>query len=205
MAHVRQAVTHDVSFVAALLGESFRDDPVLSWLIPETSRRHNGVVNYFQAVVQHLYLPRQQVYLTEDGSGVAVCLPAGVPVGSLPMPVEIGLAWQVCRASGFRGLLRANTLQTTLRANRPAEPHFYLHALGVRRDQQGRGIGSTLLRHVTELCDHRRQYAYLENSNERNLALYERHGFRTLREWHCPGGGPPIWFMAREHRHATAG
>jgi GNAT superfamily N-acetyltransferase len=200
MAHVRQATIDDIAFVPALLCECFRDDPVLSWLIPETNRRHNAVVHYFRAVVQHLYLPQQQVYLTEDGSGVAVCMPAGVSGGSLPILVEIGLAWQFYRASGFRGVLRANALQATMRANRPAEPHFYLHALGVRRDQQGLGIGSSLLRHVTAFCDRLRIPAYLENSNERNLSLYERHGFRAPWESRVPGGGPPIWFMTRQPR-----
>jgi hypothetical protein len=56
---------------------------------------------------------------------------------------------------------------------------------------------------VTEQCDRERRLAYLENSNERNLPLYERHGFRVLREWHAPGGGATMWFMARESQPAA--
>jgi len=138
-----------------------------------------------------------QIYLTADASGAALWLPAGVSADSAPLLPALGLAWRLFRAAGIGGLRRANTLLATFHANHPAEPHYYLHAVGVRRGQQGRGIGSALIRHVTEQCDRERLLAYLENSNERNLPLYERHGFRVLREWRAPGGGPPIWFMAR--------
>jgi ribosomal protein S18 acetylase RimI-like enzyme len=184
--------------VAEILGDAFRDDPVMSWLIPNDRRRHAGMPVYFRAVAKHVYLPHHLVYLTTDASGAALWLPAGVSADSAPMLPALGLAWRLFWATGVGGLRRANTLLTAFHANHPAEPHYYLHAVGVRHGQQGRGIGSALIRHVTELCDRERRLAYLENSNERNLPLYERHGFRVLREWRTPGGEPPIWFMARE-------
>lgn len=201
---IRQATLQDAAAVSELLGNAFRDDPVLTWLIPGPERRHDLVAGYFRSAVKHLYLPHEHVYLTEDVSGAALCLPAGVTAGSPPPLVEIGLAWRLYKACGFRGLLRAHTLQAAVRANRPVEPHFYLHALGVRPSLQGRGVGSALLREVTGHCDRRQIRAYLENTNERNLPLYERHGFERVREWHFPGGGPPIWFMVRPHRPAAA-
>jgi hypothetical protein len=53
---------------------------------------------------------------------------------------------------------------------------------------------------VTEQCDRERRLAYLESSNERNVPLYERHGFRVLREWRAPGDGARMWLMAREYQ-----
>ena len=46
------------------------------------------------------------------------------------------------------------------------------------------------------------QLAYLENSNERNLPLYQRQGFEVVRLWQAPGGGPRLWFMPRAPRAA---
>lgn len=200
---VRQATRHDAAVVTTLIGDAFRDDPVFSWLIAESECRHAMVTVYFSAIVRHLYLPYGRIDMTVDASGAALCLPAGVSAGGLPVLTELGLAWRFSKASGVRGLLRAQALQATLRANRPAQPHLYLHALGVRASQRGRGVGSALLREITDRCDHGQVRAYLENTNERNLPLYERYGFRILRERHIPGGGPPIWFMGRDLRPAA--
>jgi hypothetical protein len=38
----------------------------------------------------------------------------------------------------------------------------------------------------------------LESSNERNLPLYERNGFRVVGELQALGHGPTIWRMWRE-------
>jgi hypothetical protein len=40
--------------------------------------------------------------------------------------------------------------------------------------------------------------AYLESSNERNLSLYQRHGFDVVGEHLALGRGPTIWRMWRQ-------
>ena len=40
--------------------------------------------------------------------------------------------------------------------------------------------------------------AFLETGNPRNVAYYERFGFRTVDDGDAPGGGPHIWFMRWE-------
>jgi len=195
---VRQATPADAAAVADAIGDAFRDDPVMSWLIPDEGRRHARVPEYFQAVTDHVYLHHREVYLTEDGLGAALWLPPGATASSPPLLVGLRLAWKLFRVAGFGGLRRANTLLSVMSANHPKGPHYYLHALGVRHGQQGRGIGSALIRHVTDRCDREGALAYLENSNERNTPLYERNGFRTVGQWQAPGGGPTIWFMTRQ-------
>ena len=76
--------------------------------------------------------------------------------------------------------------------------HYYLHALGVVKDMQGRGIGSLLLRETLPVCDRAGMPAYLECSNEKNLPLYLRHGFRVTGEYRVARDAPLIWFMVRE-------
>jgi GNAT superfamily N-acetyltransferase len=99
-----------------------------------------------------------------------------------------------------RGLLRA--LRTQLQIERlhaeRSTPHWYLGYLGTRRDRQGEGLGSQLLRTVLAGADTDGVPAYLESSNERNLPLYERSGFRVIAEVQALGHGPTIWRMWRE-------
>jgi ribosomal protein S18 acetylase RimI-like enzyme len=80
----------------------------------------------------------------------------------------------------------------------PKKPHWYLMAVGVEPELQGRSIGSQLLAPVLERCDAEHVGAYLESSKERNLPLYERLGFRVTDEFEVADGAPRIWLMWRE-------
>ena len=52
--------------------------------------------------------------------------------------------------------------------------------MGTRVEARGRGLASSLLRRVTDVCDRDQVGAWLESSNEANVPLYERHGFRVV-------------------------
>ena len=61
----------------------------------------------------------------------------------------------------------------------PHEPHFYLAFIAVAPRLQGLGLGSALLEATLARVDAAGAPAYLENSNPRNLALYERLGLHA--------------------------
>ena len=84
-----------------------------------------------------------------------------------------------------------------------APPHWYLGYLGARRDRQGQGLGTQMLREVLACADTDGVPAYLESSNERNLPLYERNGFRLIGDLRALGHGPTIWRMWREPQPGT--
>ncbi len=72
----------------------------------------------------------------------------------------------------------------------PREPHYYFVDIGVAPHAQGRGLGSALMRPTLDRCDREGLPAYLEASSERNAALYERLGFRVIRELRVAGSPP---------------
>jgi GNAT superfamily N-acetyltransferase len=74
-----------------------------------------------------------------------------------------------------------------------------LAAIGVRPEQQGKGLGTALLEPGLDHTDRLGLPAYLESSNIRNVPLYERHGFEVTEEVELPSG-PPIWLMWRPAR-----
>ena len=82
----------------------------------------------------------------------------------------------------------------------PSAPHYYLMALGVDPDLQGRSVGTQLMRPVLDKCDAEHMPAYLESSKERNVPLYERNGFKVTETMVIPNGGPKIWLMWRDAR-----
>ncbi len=56
-----------------------------------------------------------------------------------------------------------------------------------------------LLRHQLKICDRDGALAYLESSNPRNIALYERHGFEALGRIQA-GTSPTMVPMLRKPR-----
>lgn len=80
----------------------------------------------------------------------------------------------------------------------PHTLHYYLLALGVVPEMQGRGLGTQLMRPILERCDRDGIPAYLESSKEINVPLYERNGFKVTEEYTVSGGGPRIWLMWRD-------
>jgi ribosomal protein S18 acetylase RimI-like enzyme len=59
----------------------------------------------------------------------------------------------------------------------PREPHWHIGPLGVRPENQGRGVGRALLASFLDTVDHRLEAAFLETDVNRNVVLYERFGF----------------------------
>ena len=93
-----------------------------------------------------------------------------------------------------RSLLGRQTVEKLL----PEQPHWYLQSIGTDPDFQRRGLASALLTPVLERCDAERMPAYLETLKARNVAIYERFGFRVTGEIDLPLGGPHVWLMWRD-------
>lgn len=80
------------------------------------------------------------------------------------------------------------------------EPHYYLSFVATQTPHRGRGIGEQLLAQNLELIDAEHLPAYLESSNPKNLARYERLGFRPIGEFSLPDNGPTVTTMWRPAR-----
>jgi GNAT superfamily N-acetyltransferase len=81
----------------------------------------------------------------------------------------------------------------------PSFPLWYLPLTGVDPPAQGRGLGSSLLRHGLEAPDREGLPAYLEATSPRSRDLYARHGFEAIGVVQ-QGGSPPMWPMPRQPR-----
>ena len=201
MIQIRRANRTDLPVVADILGAAFDTDPVCFW----ATRRH-GVMRPIYAVEgEHLYLPAGHTFVATDERGrilgAAMWTPPGHPPESVPAFLPI--LRTILRHGGLRSLLRFTVVGRKMLAGHPPLPHYYLHAIGVRPEAQGRGVGSALLRHVLARADQEGHPAYLENTNPRNTPLYERWGFRVRQEIQAGFGAPPFWWMDRVPHRPT--
>jgi ribosomal protein S18 acetylase RimI-like enzyme len=94
----------------------------------------------------------------------------------------------------WRGTLLLKTIQE-LHSRSVSGDHWYLLGLGVHPEHQGSGWGSQLVRHGLALAQSRNLPCYLETTNQRNIAFYQRHGFKLVGERPVAGGGPRVWGM----------
>jgi GNAT superfamily N-acetyltransferase len=197
-AGVRPAESADDHEAAAeALALAFADDPCLAHLLPGEASRAERLLGYFSTEIESQVPDHREVWVTDDGSAAAVWAPPGrwrIPIGH-----TLGEMPAMTRIFGRRIPLALRSL-LRLEAHHPKSPdHWYLHYLGVEPRRQGRGLGGAMLAPVLERCDREGVPAFLEASSDRNLILYERHGFATTDVFNLPGrGGPPVRDMWRE-------
>lgn len=190
---VTRALPAERDAVVAALAAAFQDDPVFAWLTPDPARRATVLPGFFahaaDAVAHH------------DGTWRAGQTGAALwtAPGREPMSPEQGEQFAaVCAGLAGADAERWFAVIELLEQHHPAAPdHHYLWFLGVRPEDQGRGLGSALLQAVLDDADRTGTPAYLEATSEGSRRLYLRHGFTVTAEL-AVAGGPPLWAMWRE-------
>jgi ribosomal protein S18 acetylase RimI-like enzyme len=192
---VRPATLDDRDVVVRALARAFDADPLTNHLLRKDAGRARAFRDVFDVAFRRWSLPAGGAWLAEGGGGAALWTPPG--------------QWKPWRAwpdvAALVGAVGVTELPRVLRAasrgsKHPSAPHWYLFAIGVDPDHQGRGIGTALLRPVLEQCDARGQLAYLEASSEVNARLYARHGFVVTETVDLAAGGPTVRLMERPAR-----
>lgn len=184
----------DVATLSEVLASAFCTDPVGEWLFPEPGVRREGLRRLFELELRQVVLPHATSLTNQDRTGAALWLPPGhwkVPPLTLTklLPRFMGLFGRRLSIV-LRGLFEVE------KHHPDDENHFYLPFIGVAPGHQGRGLGSALLLPILDTCDRDGVGAYLEATNQDNLRLYERHGFKAIGEVVLPSG-PPLWPMWR--------
>jgi GNAT superfamily N-acetyltransferase len=186
---LRLATVEDVPRLRAVMAEAFFEDPVITWLMPEETKRRARLRRFFGIELRHMALARGRVWTTSDLTGAALSTPPGAWRVPLHATLLEGTAFGI-------HLLRAARLGAAMEWRHVREAHYYVRDVGVLPDMQGKGLGSRLLGPTLDRCDHEGLPAYLEASSERNAALYERLGFQVKRELRV-AGSPPLQLMLR--------
>ena len=189
---VTEATEGDRVQATATLVAAFAADPFIRWMFPDASR----YLTWFPEVLRHFgggAFENRTALRTTDFAGAALWLPPGV------FPDEEALGKVVEEGAPSHLLDEVFAVLEQVGASHPAEPHWYLPAIGVDPHAQGRGLGSELLAHALAEIDDQHVAAYLESTNPRNIPLYERFGFAVLTEIRA-GTSPSLVPMFRPAR-----
>ena len=180
---------HEQAAAISTIVLAFTTDPMTRWswpnpadylrIMPQVTRAFGG------AAFDH-----QSAFCTDGHEGVALWLPPGVS------PDEEVMAGLFEQSLDEGRLQEMGTVFEQMAQFHPTEPHWYLPLIGVDPVHQGTGVGSALLRHVTDRFDRDGAVAFLESSNPRNIPLYERHGFKQVGQIEA-GSSPVMVAMVR--------
>ncbi len=205
MPEVVPLAAHEYTSARTALGRAFFDYELMVYALAEPAPRAAAVEMLYGAILSDCYR-YGQVHTTDKVAGAACWLPPGVPVPGLWRQVRAGLVvlpWKFGRR-GMQRLLAYDEIARALHHEFAPKPHWYLAALGVSPEFQGQGVGSDLIRPILEQADREQMPCYLDTHRERNVQLYERHGFQIGRRV-VPDGHPvPVWGMFRPPRRPTA-
>ena len=149
--------------------------------------------------MERVALPYGEVWVAEDCGVVIAAAIWSVPGALVPAAVLSALDAERAELEGTRSVASTEA-EAHVAVSRPAPPHYYLGAVGTRRDYQRRGVGQALLAPVIDRAAATGFDVFLETSAVENLEFYGRLGFVTAAESTVPGGGPPVWAMRRDHR-----
>jgi GNAT superfamily N-acetyltransferase len=169
----RRIAISQSSRALSMLTLALGTDPVVRWCWPEAADYQRSLPRFCEALGGRADRV-EGAYEVGGFGGAALWLPPGSQPdeGALTALIEHAIRRDI--QSTMFALLH------TMAEHRPREPHWYLPVIGVDPMQQGRGLGRALMAPVLERCDAQGLPAYLESSNPRNVAFYERLGFRTL-------------------------
>jgi ribosomal protein S18 acetylase RimI-like enzyme len=199
---VRRATLDDVPRLARLFAAVFANDPVFCWLSRAGRSHHTALEQFFLRILKSRTLPLGETWLAANGLAAAAWIPPYSPLSSPSLLDDLMTLPAILRLTGFARLSRGAAMAAAMADTHPVEPCFYLAFIGVAPRLQGAGLGSLLLQRTLARVDAARAGAYLENSNPRNLKLYERAGFAVTREIIARRDAPPLFAMWRPARQA---
>jgi GNAT superfamily N-acetyltransferase len=187
---VKIAEAGDAGRVFNTIVAAFADDPVVRWSFPDPDAYREYFPEFADAFAGRA-LSEGSGYATDDLAGAALWLGPGT------RPNEEAMAAIIMETKSEAEQSEIFALMEQMMQYHPHEPHWYLPLIGVQPSKQGNGYGSALLRASLARSDADGTPAYLEATSERNVPLYERHGFVRLGTIQA-GSSPPLIPMLRK-------
>jgi ribosomal protein S18 acetylase RimI-like enzyme len=193
----RVATEADLPAIGETLARAFEDDPLWGWAFESGTRERKleslaTVFGFFAGAALDLGWVR----VTDGVEAVALWIPPGSPemkpADEERMPTVVA---EACEPEPARRVLE---MLDAFERNHPHEPpHYYLSLLATHPDHAGKRLGVDLVAaNLAEMdAADPPAAAFLESSNPRNVARYERLGFRPTREVELVAGltGTQMW------------
>lgn len=177
----------DLARLARLSADAYQDYPLHNWL---TKGKYDPVASELLMLATLNSMSEDAVIYadSEEMNGFAVWLPFGF-TGNKTIPFLVGGGLKLVLHSGLGiigRLLTYDTYAMNLKKKFTDNYDWYLFNLSIKKDAQGKGIASKLMRPMLGFCDDERMVAFLETNKEFNVGIYRHYGFELKSEERIP-------------------
>ena len=121
---------------------------------------------------------------SEELNGFAAWLPFGF-TGNKALPFLLKGGLKLILHSGFGIIGRLQTYENyamNLKKEFTDNYDWYLFNLSIKKDAQGKGLASKLMRPMLKFLDDENMVGYLETNKDTNVGLYKHYGFELKKE-----------------------
>ena len=173
----------DIDRLAEVAADAYRDYPLHNWF---TKGKYDEKISKMTMQISLRTMTEDAVIYadSEEINGFAVWLPFGFS-GNKTLPFVMNGGLKLIFHSGFGIIGRLVSYEKyamNLKKEFTDNYDWYLFNLSIKKDAQGKGIASKLMRPMLQFCDDERMVAYLETNKEANVGLYKHYGFDLMRE-----------------------
>lgn len=188
----------DIDRLAEIAADAYKDYPLHNWF---TKGKYDAKASDLIMKISLRTMTEDAIIYadSEELNGFAVWLPFGFSGSkTIPFLVNGGLKLIFHSGLGIIGrLLKYESYAMSLKKEFTGNYDWYLYNLSIKKDAQGKGIASKLMRPMLKFCDDEKMVAYLETNKESNVSLYRHYGFDLKKEEEIPSTGVMHYAMVR--------
>ena len=173
----------DLDRLAEVAADAYQDYPLHNWF---TKGKYDAKASKLLMQITLKTMTEDAVIYadSEEINGFAAWLPFGF-TGNKALPFLMNGGLSLILHSGFGLIARLSTYEAyamNLKKEFTDNYDWYLFKKKKKKDAQGKGIASKLMRPMLEFCDNEKMIAYLETNKEKNVGLYQHYGFDLMKE-----------------------
>ena len=188
----------DLDRLADVAADAYQDYPLHNWF---TKGRYDKKASKLIMQISLKTMTEDAIIYadSEELNGFAVWLPFGF-TGSKTMPFLLNGGLKLICHSGLGIIGRLLTYETyamNLKKEFTDNYDWYLYNLSIKKEAQGKGMASKLMRPMLKFCDDEKMVAYLETNKGSNVSLYNHYGFKLKKEEVIPKTSVVHYAMVR--------
>lgn len=185
------AVFQDRNQVVHILTTSFANNKSVNYIVRKGNRRKKSLQSLMEYSfdICHRY---GKIFMSQDKTACALLLsPEKSKFNLFRIWKDIQL---IFTSIGILNIKKVMSREARIKSLQPKTPFYYIWFIGVSPENQGKGIGTILLKEILAHIDLHNDTVCLETSTIKNLSWYSTFGFNVYAELDL---GYTLYFLQR--------